>query len=51
MKPFRPLKVRNYVEQVARLRVPLWTEHAHQAFRHGVFVMPLSSAKPMVALM
>ena len=36
MKPFRPLKVRNYVEQVARLRVPLWTEHAHQALRRRV---------------
>ena len=44
------LKVTNHFEQIAGLRIPVRTEHAHQAFV-GRFVTRLSSSNPIVALM
>ena len=36
VKSFSPLKVRNHIEQVPRLRVALRTEHAHETLRGRV---------------
>src|SRR5919106_3703664 len=32
LKALRTLEVTNYFEQIARLRIPPWAEHAHKAF-------------------